>query len=375
MNESITDVMNAEERLVFALRALFCRYGYRPYRMSKFEEYDLYAKNKDFLISEDVIVFTDKGGRLMALKPDVTLSIVNSVRVKKDAVERLCYNENVYRVPKGGVSFSEIMQTGLECIGDIDAYCVGEVLCLAAASLDLISHRFALDVSHIGLLSAAVASLSLPKDAARKVCGYVSAKNVHEIMSVCRENGVSEEKANALSELTSLYGTPSDVMPKVKRIAEVFSAEAEYGELSAALSVLETSPFRDRVRVDFSVVGDAGYYNGVVFKGFVDGVPEAVLSGGRYDGLLKKMKCEGGAAGFAVYLDTLAPIFRGNDTFSENGAGTVLLYDRDDDPAKVAEAVSKLASSGQSVEARRRGAESVIGKKVVELKGCDIYEV
>ena len=62
MNESITDVMNAEERLVFALRALFCRYGYRPYRMSKFEEYDLYAKNKDCLISEDVIVFTDKAG-------------------------------------------------------------------------------------------------------------------------------------------------------------------------------------------------------------------------------------------------------------------------------------------------------------------------
>ena len=69
-----------EERAVFALRSLYSRYGYSYYKMSKFEEYDLYVRNKDFLVSDSVITFTDTNGRLMALKPDVTLSIIRHFR-------------------------------------------------------------------------------------------------------------------------------------------------------------------------------------------------------------------------------------------------------------------------------------------------------
>ena len=72
-------VMNGQERISFRLRSLYSEYGYERYRMSKFEEYDLYSRNKDFLFSEGVITFTDTNGRLMALKPDVTLSMVKNL--------------------------------------------------------------------------------------------------------------------------------------------------------------------------------------------------------------------------------------------------------------------------------------------------------
>ena len=68
------------EAITFALRSLYDRYGYSRYKMNKFEEYDLYARNKDFLICESVITFTDLDGKLMALKPDVTLSIVKNTK-------------------------------------------------------------------------------------------------------------------------------------------------------------------------------------------------------------------------------------------------------------------------------------------------------
>ena len=67
-----------EEKVTFALRDLFSSYGYSRYKMSRFEEYDLYVRNKDFLISDSVITFTDTNGKLMALKPDVTLSIIKN---------------------------------------------------------------------------------------------------------------------------------------------------------------------------------------------------------------------------------------------------------------------------------------------------------
>ena len=82
-------ILKNEEKVIFELRSLYHKYGYAQYKMSKFEEYDLYVKNKDFLISEDVITFTDTNGRLMALKPDVTLSIVRNSNPAENQVQKV----------------------------------------------------------------------------------------------------------------------------------------------------------------------------------------------------------------------------------------------------------------------------------------------
>ena len=61
------------EAATLKLRSLYETYGYRKYRMGRFEEYGLYAANRSFLPSEHILTFTDLDGRLMALKPDITL--------------------------------------------------------------------------------------------------------------------------------------------------------------------------------------------------------------------------------------------------------------------------------------------------------------
>jgi hypothetical protein len=93
--------MSREELVSYKLRTLYSRYGYSQYKMSKFEEYELYVRNKNFLVSDNVITFTDHLGRLLALKPDVTLSIVKSGRDVPGKVSRIYYNENVYRTAPG----------------------------------------------------------------------------------------------------------------------------------------------------------------------------------------------------------------------------------------------------------------------------------
>ena len=102
--------LKTDERAMFALRALYGRYGYSQYKMSKFEEYDLYVRNKNFLISDNIITFTDTNGKLMALKPDVTLSIIKNSKDEAGKLEKVYYNENVYRVSGATHSFKEIMQ-------------------------------------------------------------------------------------------------------------------------------------------------------------------------------------------------------------------------------------------------------------------------
>lgn len=342
--------MNGEEKLIFALRSIYESHGYRPYRMGKFEEYDLYANNRDFLISDNVITFTDKSGRLLALKPDVTLSIVkNTLGAETEGVQRLCYNENVYRPAKDG-SFREIMQTGVECIGSIDDYCIGETLCLAAESLDTVSHDFILEISHLGLLSAAVRYLGLSEKDSAAVMRCAGMKNIHEIKEICAERGVTEDKTKLICELVSLFGRPTDTIGDVVRIAEAISARGAADELCSAIRMLETSPYSDNVRIDFSVGGDVNYYNGIVFKGYINGISESVLSGGRYDGLLRKLGKTCGAVGFAVYLNTL-------ESLTREGLGAnvdaLLLYGEDDDPALVASEAARLRADGSSVIAAR----------------------
>ena len=139
------NVMKYEERIVFALREMFRRHGYQQFKMRKFEEYDLYARNKDFLVSDNIITFTDLNGALMALKPDVTLSIVRSSR-DGAGVQKVYYNENVYRVSAAARGFREILQTGIECIGDVDDFCIAETLQLAIESLRHISPDCVLDI-------------------------------------------------------------------------------------------------------------------------------------------------------------------------------------------------------------------------------------
>ena len=146
------NMLDRIQQLTLALGGIFSSHGYSQYKMGKFEEYDLYSKNKDFLVSDSVITFTDTNGKLMALKPDVTLSIIKNTK-NEQGIQKLFYNENVYRVSKSTNSFKEIMQSGVECIGDIDSFSIGEVLMLAAESLNEISQDFILEISQLDILS------------------------------------------------------------------------------------------------------------------------------------------------------------------------------------------------------------------------------
>ena len=148
---------------MFALRQLYASHGFSMYRMSKFEEFELYASNMDFLDSGQIITFTDTDGMLMALKPDVTLSIVKNNRHIGNRIIKLFYNENIYRVSPKTHYFKEIMQVGLECLGAVDDECISEVLLLAAESMNVLSDDAKLDVSNLDILTQLFASCGISR--------------------------------------------------------------------------------------------------------------------------------------------------------------------------------------------------------------------
>ena len=345
------------EQLIKKLTGLYSGYGYTPYAMSKFEEYELYLRNKDFLISDRVLTFTDTDGKLMALKPDVTLSIIKNARDTDKLLQKIFYTENVYRPGKSGQGFREIMQVGLECMGAVDSYCVFEVLLLAVKSLRTISEAAVLDLSHMGLLSRLLDKFGLTGDARSEALEAIGEKNAHQLRRVC-----PGEAGETLASLAVLSGKPAMVMPTLET---VFGADPEFAQFCSLLKALDAAGV-DCVNVDFSVVNDMNYYNGIVFRGFVEGVPTGVLSGGEYDGLMAKMKRTGKAIGFALYPDLLDRL---NAPTKSDGVDVVLLYDEDTDLAAMAAVMDGFVKDGLRVSAQPGKDVAVPCKKVCRLNG------
>ena len=340
-----------------ALCGLYGSFGYVRYKMNKFEEYDLYARNKDFLVADSVVTFTDTNGKLMALKPDVTLSIAKNCRDVPGEVNKLYYDENVYRVSKGANAFREIRQLGVECTGEVDNYCILEVLTLALQSLKAISGEYALDVSELSVIGELLEQSGLTAAQRQEALRLAGEKNLHETEALCREAGVDERTVEILKRLISSYGKPSQVLPSLKELLPESAGLARLERLAEALG-------DDAVRVDFSLVSDMSYYNGVVFKGYVGGIPESVISGGQYDRLMEKMKHTSRAVGFAVYLDLLEEF-----TFAETeyDADALLLYGDGSDPAAVLTEAQKRISEGKRVRVCRSAPEKLRCREIIDL--------
>ena len=349
-------ILTRDERAVFALRELYSEYGYLRYKVSKFEEYDLYAKNKSFLISENILTFTDTNGKLMALKPDVTLSIIKNLGKSASETHKLYYNENVYRTSASSDGFREIMQIGLECIGRIDSYTMCEVITLAQKSLELISEENILDLSHMGLITGLLESLDISAENSEMLLDLVENKNIPAIKSLCENIGVAEDKIESVCKMTSIYAPVKCALAEIKAMLFTDKMRAAYDELSGICECLERCGNADKVYLDFSTVNDMNYYTGVTFKGFVNGIPDSVLSGGRYDSLMTKMGKCAGAIGFAVYLDMLGRL--SVDT-KEYDVDTLLTYDDDADAFAAMELAQSLRKAGKSVRVERGEPENI----------------
>ena len=336
--------LKPEERVLYALRGLYQKYGYSRYKMSKFEEYDLYARNKDFLVSDGIITFTDTDGRLMALKPDVTLSIIKNTRNAGNGMQKLYYNENVYRISGSTRSFMEIMQTGLECIGEVDLYSLCEVILLASRSLEIIDGHSVLDLSHMGVVSALVDALQPDDDTRERLLACIGAKNADGARKLFPGKAI-----DGILALIGAHGSAPDVIARLRPWCGQGAAKTALDELETVTRVLSENGC-ENVRLDFSIVNDMNYYNGIVFMGYIDGIPTSVLSGGQYDKLIARMGCGPRAVGFAIYMDQLERLY---DEARDYDVDAVLLYDDGADVSALSRELRRLTESGQSAVALR----------------------
>ena len=356
-------VLREDERAIYELRSLYSKYGYSHYRVSKFEEYDLYAKNRSFLVSENLLTFTDTNGKLMALKPDVTLSIIKNVVANESSSYKLYYDEHVYRTTVGGGGFREIRQTGLESIGCIDVFAESEVLMLAMKSLESISDDFLLDLSHMRFLEGFLENIGARSEDMKGFLSLIGSKNLSGIRSLCGSLGINNKSCESLCTLTAMYLPIDKALEVIEGLVEGEKMQSAYSELEQIYDAMSCYGKTDKLYIDFSVVNDMSYYDGIIFKGFINRIPDSILSGGRYDRLMEKFGKKVGAIGFAVYLDKLERFAIEDGSFDVD---VMLVYDESVAPREIIAAARELGKEG-SVRALSAPDKSLRYRKLVRL--------
>lgn len=299
------EILKPRELLTLRLRLLYEKAGCRDFRVSRFEEYGLYREYRRFLSSEQVITFTDLDGRLLAMKPDVTLSIAKNAQPEPGECKRYYYVENVYRPSQESHTFREISQIGLECIGVVDEAEEAETLTLALDSLALTNAEFVLELSHMGFVAGLLDAVGASEPVRPKLLSCIRDRNAHELQTLAGADGISQQDADALCALQKLTGPWKAVLEQAAPMARNDAMRGAVEELRAVCTVLEERGRTDRLKLNLSLVNEIDYYNGVVFQGYLAGLPRAVLRGGRYDPLAEHF-CPGvRAIGYALYLDEL----------------------------------------------------------------------
>lgn len=346
------------ERATLELRGLYERFGYKKYRVSQFEEYGLYLQYRSFLPGGRMLTFTDLDGRLLALKPDVTISIIKNARLPEHGIEKAYYLENVYRESKTDKSFREINQMGLEYLGRVDDYAVAETLLLAQETLKSIGPAWILEISHMGFVAGLFDALSLSEEVRRDVMTSLTAKSQHGVRAAAEKAGLGEAGANALVTLCTLSGGFEETIAKAEKLCLGEKMTTALQELKNVAASLGNT---DHIRLDFTLQGDMDYYDGILMCGYVEGVPGPVLAGGRYDSLVKKLGKNAGAVGYALYLDELERLPYETDEYDVD---LLILAEEQADTAALLAKVQELTAAGKRVRVEHTRPEELRCREV-----------
>ncbi len=288
--------------------------------------------------------FTDLDGRLLAMRPDVTLSIIKNAHENETA--KAYYIEKVYRESKESNTFKEINQMGLELMGKIDDYALAETVFLAQQSLQACADGadYILELGHMGFVLGLLERLDLLPTEREEIIACLTAKSPHRLRAVMQDIGLSGADQQRLLCLAELSGPVLDVLQRAEQICSGKRMQQALQELNNVYQALNEEE-QKHLRLDFSLLNATEFYDGILMNGYLAGLPRPVLSGGRYDSMMYNLGHNLGAIGFALYLDELERLPLPSREYDVD----IWLEATQAEAAGILAAVRKLTEQGESV--------------------------
>ena len=379
--DHISDILPPDAQRLESIRRrlldLYARYGYDLVQPPMVEHVEsLLTDSARDLDLRTFKLVDQSSGRLLGLRADITpqAARIDAHQIQHQGVTRLCYAGSVLHAqPAGLLSSREPVQVGCELFGHAGVEADLEVQELALASLDAVGiQRVRLDLSHRGIFLALRDHDLALEVIENDVLAALQAKDRVRLTGVV--GSLSRTTADALLALLDLYGPASGANNVIEKARAVLPALARITEaLDRLQAVANSAMFTEHpqcvLTVDFADLRGYRYHNGVMFSIYCDGLPNAVVRGGRYDGVGQVFGRARPATGFSLELREILDITAGGQARGPEAVAPVAAPWRDD--ARLRAAISALRQQGQAV-VRLPDAEleSWSGKKLVEKSGA-----
>lgn len=318
---------NVEEKLTKSFRGM----GYNEVETPGLEFYDVFRMDSDSLPSETMFKLTDYKGRLLVLRPDSTMPIARMAATRLQGAMlplRLYYNQKTYHSnPSFSGRSDEVRQMGIELIGAKGRRADLEVITTAVRTLAQCVPDFRLELGHAGFFKAISSKMNLNDDLCEDIRSFIDMKNYAALDSLL--DTLEDNTATRLMRrLPRLFGG-EEVFEEAKALGGGEISTDSLAYLKQLYDDLIDLGLSDKIIIDLGLVHRNEYYTGVIFRGYVPGSGDTVLSGGRYDSLLGKYGAPMPATGFGIDVDAIAKLMLSEHKVMIPKAADVLVHGLD----------------------------------------------
>jgi len=315
-----------EERI----RETFRLNGYREIETPTIEFYDVFENS--LINQESMYKFCDSKGRLLALRPDITIPVARIAATKlKDEVYpiKCCYIGNTFSFDEiGGGRQNEFTQAGCELLGVNSPDADAEIIAMAIESLKATGiEDFKIDIGQVGFFKGLMEESGLDENAIEEVREFIDQKNLVGIEQVMDRYKVKSSLKKIILDLPRLFGS-REILQRIDYDDIGKRAASALQNIKEVLEILEDRNLSEYVSIDLGMVQSLNYYTGIVFRGYTHGVGFPVMSGGRYDRLVALFGRDLEATGFSLGINMiLMALERQKRLVPENREGVLVTYD------------------------------------------------
>lgn len=293
---------------------LFKSYGYSEIETPMMEFYDVFTQGKDAIATEAMFKLYDNKGRILVLRPDMTVPIARVAATKLlDATLneqsyplRISYSGRVFRFDEpsfGGQK--EIVQTGIELLGIKSPQADAEVIAIAVNSLLRAGfENFQIDIGQVEFFKGLMEEGKFTESEKEDIREFIDKKDMFGVEQILREHEIDDNLREIIMNLPNYFGT-IEVIKTIKDLRLNESSKKAIDDLEKVIEILAEYELTKYITIDLGMVQKLGYYTGIIFKGFTYGVGFPIISGGRYDKLVEKYGKSCAAVGYSVNLNML----------------------------------------------------------------------
>lgn len=303
------DYTRNRQHVIESLKRRFLTYGYEEISTSTFEHYNLYVNMNGTVNHQEMIKTIDNTGQVLVLRPDITIPLTKKIASNHQQLTehlRYFYVLDVFRQAVDSRDFTERTQAGVEYFGNRSPEADAEIIALAIHILkDVQIENFKIELGHAGFFKQLLEKLTFNVPDVNELITYIEAKNVPELEQFINRANVDKNIGEIISSLPFLYGSPSDVLEKARRLPLDNMMLDTLKNIEEIYQILVSYGVENDVVVDLSLINHMDYYSDLIFQGFVEKVGKPILMGGRYDTLANQFDANIPAIGFAIDIDLL----------------------------------------------------------------------